>query len=42
VTIADWRLLGAPVAQPSMQMNFGFAGVALSPRGRRLRMFAPA
>jgi len=42
VTIASWQALGARVAQPPMQMDFGFTGVALDPDGHRLRVFVPA
>jgi predicted lactoylglutathione lyase len=42
MTIARWQTFGARVAQPPMQMDFGFTGVALDPDGHRLRVFAPA
>jgi predicted enzyme related to lactoylglutathione lyase len=42
VTIARWQALGARIAQPPTQMDFGFTGVALDPDGHRLRVFAPA
>ena len=42
VTIARWQALGAPIAQPPMQMDFGFTGVVLDPDGHRLRVFVPA
>ena len=42
VTIARWQALGARVAQPPMQMDFGFTAVALDPDGHRLRVFVPA
>jgi predicted enzyme related to lactoylglutathione lyase len=42
VTIARWQALGARVAQPPMQMDFGFTATALDPDGHRLRVFAPA
>jgi predicted enzyme related to lactoylglutathione lyase len=42
VTIARWRAFGAEIAQPPMQMDFGFTAVALDPDGHRLRVFVPA
>jgi predicted enzyme related to lactoylglutathione lyase len=42
VTMARWQALGARIAQPPTQMDFGFTGVALDPDGHRLRVFAPA
>jgi predicted enzyme related to lactoylglutathione lyase len=42
VTIARWQALGAHIAQPPTQMDFGFTGVALDPGGHRLRVFCPA
>jgi predicted enzyme related to lactoylglutathione lyase len=41
VTIARWRAFGAEIAQPPMQMDFGFTATALDPDGHRLRVFAP-
>ena len=41
MTIARWQALGARVAQPPTQMDFGFTGLALDPDGHRLRVFAP-
>ena len=41
VTVARWQALGARVAQPPMQMDFGFTAVALDPDGHRLRVFVP-
>ena len=41
VTIARWQAFGARVAQPPMQMDFGFTAVALDPDGHRLRVFVP-
>jgi predicted enzyme related to lactoylglutathione lyase len=42
VTMARWQALGARIAQPPTQMDFGFTGVALDPDGHRLRVFCPA
>jgi predicted enzyme related to lactoylglutathione lyase len=42
VTIARWRAFGGEIAQPPMQMDFGFTAVALDPDGHRLRVFVPA
>ena len=42
VTTARWQALGARIAQPPMQMDFGFTAVALDPDGHRLRVFVPA
>ena len=41
MTIARWQALGARIAQPPTQMDFGFTGLALDPDGHRLRVFAP-
>ena len=42
MTIARWQAFGAEIAQPPMQMDFGFTAVALDPDGHRLRVFVPA
>ena len=42
MTIARWQAFGARIAQPPMQMDFGFTAVALDPDGHRLRVFVPA
>ena len=42
VTIARWRAFGAEIAQPPMQMDFGFTAAALDPDGHRLRVFCPS
>jgi len=41
VTIARWQGLGAQIAQPPLQMDFGFTAVALDPDGHRIRIFVP-
>jgi predicted enzyme related to lactoylglutathione lyase len=36
-----WRALGIEIAQPPVQMDFGFTFLGLDPDGHRLRAFAP-
>jgi predicted enzyme related to lactoylglutathione lyase len=36
-----WRELGLPIAQPPVEMDFGYTFTALDPDEHRLRVFAP-
>jgi catechol 2,3-dioxygenase-like lactoylglutathione lyase family enzyme len=39
---ADWTRRGLAIAQPPVQMDFGFTFTATDPDGHRLRVFAPS
>ncbi|RDV03935.1 VOC family protein [Undibacter mobilis] len=40
-THADWAKRDLKIAQPPVQMDFGYSFVALDPDGHRLRVMAP-